>query len=386
MILVPGTCSENAATLENQGWAQQAVPGSAPRVSIGLPVYNGERYLAESLESLLAQTFTDFELIISDNASTDRTEEICRAYAARDPRIRYYREEANHGMAWNFNRVFALARGEYFKWAAYDDLHAPTFLARCVEALDQDPDILWCMPRFTHVGPAGMPLNEPWTWDVGYAPDAECVAPGEKAARPPDSRHSNSPSRRFRAVLLADGSCLDNYALVRREIMARTSLQVPYYGGDKVFVAELCLHGRYRQLPETLFFVRAHPEGSGALVTAAEQQHFMNPRRSARFSFTRLHLLISYLRAVGRARLSLVQRVLCLWAIGLYLFQVKKWGHVLRRIISGAGTGGGYREAAERFAAAKTASRPRTPPTETRAQGSEWLPGGKSLMAGGHHG
>jgi len=361
--------------------AQDEGSGLAPRVSIGLPVYNGERFLAESLESLLAQTYRDFELIISDNASNDRTEEICRAYAARDPRIRYYREESNHGMAWNFNRVFALARGEFFKWAAYDDLHAPTFLEQCIATLDRHPEALWCMPRFTHIGPAGRPLNEPWTWNVGYGDDSEDQGIGRKV----QGRQSDSPSRRFRSVLLGDGSCLDNYALIRRQTMAHTALQVPYYGGDKVFVAELCLYGRYRQLPETLFFVRAHPEGSGALATEAEQQQFMNPRGSGRFCFTRLHLLCAYLRAWRRAKLSPVQRVLCLWAIGLYLFQVKKWGHVLHRIFSGTGTGGGYREAADRFAAAgRGATRSGDSSTESRTARTAWMPGGKSLMAGGN--
>src|SRR5688572_10868700 len=103
------------------------MPEKNPRVSIGLPVYNGENYLAEAIDSILAQTFEDFELIISDNASTDRTQEICEAYAAKDGRIRYYRSEVNKGSAWNFNRVFELARGEYFKWAAHDDYIAPEY-------------------------------------------------------------------------------------------------------------------------------------------------------------------------------------------------------------------------------------------------------------------
>ena len=116
----------------------ERVSEGCPRVTVGVPVFNGESFLAETLDSLLNQTFSDFEIVISDNASTDRTEEICRAYAARDPRIRYYRSDANRGAAWNHNRVFELARGEYFKWNSADDLCAPEFLARCVAALDED--------------------------------------------------------------------------------------------------------------------------------------------------------------------------------------------------------------------------------------------------------
>src|SRR6266567_4421323 len=112
---------------------------SAPLLSIGLFVYNGERFLEETLDSILSQTFTDFELIISDNASTDRTGEISEAYVRRDSRIRYYRGEKNMGAGWNVRRVYELATGKYFKWAAADDILEPDFLRRCVEALESNP-------------------------------------------------------------------------------------------------------------------------------------------------------------------------------------------------------------------------------------------------------
>ncbi len=88
----------------------------APRVSIGLPVFNGERYLARAIDSILAQDFRDLELVVCDNASTDRTAEICAAYARRDPRVRYHRNPRNLGAGPNYDRCFHLARGEYFKW------------------------------------------------------------------------------------------------------------------------------------------------------------------------------------------------------------------------------------------------------------------------------
>ena len=97
------------------------------RVSIGMPVFNGEKYLRESIESILDQTYQNFELIISDNASTDRTQEICLEYARKDNRISYYRNDKNLGGPRNYNRVFELSSAEYFKWAAYDDVLAPEF-------------------------------------------------------------------------------------------------------------------------------------------------------------------------------------------------------------------------------------------------------------------
>ena len=113
-----------------------------PRVSVGLPVYNGERFIAEALSGILEQTFEDLELIISDNGSTDDTRAICREFVARDKRVTYYRNEQNLGLSWNYRRVFELSSGAYFKWAAYDDVCAPTFIARCVDALDRDPRVV----------------------------------------------------------------------------------------------------------------------------------------------------------------------------------------------------------------------------------------------------
>ena len=120
-----------------------------PRVTIGIAVYNGAKYLDQAIQSVLAQTFTDFELIISDNASTDSTEDVCREYAARDPRVRYTRSARDLGPAENYNRCFRAARGEYFKWHAHDDVCLPTFLERCVATLDAAPGAVLCMPATT---------------------------------------------------------------------------------------------------------------------------------------------------------------------------------------------------------------------------------------------
>ena len=119
----------------------------SPRLSIGLPVYNGERYLAEAFDCFLAQTFQDFEIIVCDNASTDHTAEICRSYAERDPRIRYYRNGKNLGAIPNFNRVFELSRSPLFKWAAHDDLYHPRYMETCIRILDDILTSSWLTPR-----------------------------------------------------------------------------------------------------------------------------------------------------------------------------------------------------------------------------------------------
>ncbi|MCE8424195.1 MAG: glycosyltransferase family 2 protein [Candidatus Methanoperedens sp.] len=114
----------------------------SPLVSIGMPVYNGGKTIRQALDSLLAQDFENFELIISDNASTDSTGNICQQYAACDPRVRYYRNETNIGELANFNRLVYLARGKYFMWAADDDLWEPSYVSHMVNALDNNLDVV----------------------------------------------------------------------------------------------------------------------------------------------------------------------------------------------------------------------------------------------------
>ena len=297
-----------------------------------MPVYNGEAFIEEALDSLLAQTYADFELIISDNASTDRTESICRDYVARDPRVRYYRLEDNLGAVPNFNRVFELSDCEYFKWAAVDDVCAVTFLARCVETLDSDSSIAWCHTRSTHIDANGCQLDDSDAVDVSYA-----------------DREAESAHERFRAVLFDNNNgCLDSYGLIRSHVIQRTPLYLPYYGAEKLFIAELALHGRYQEVPEELFFPRVHAGGSGNLETAAEQQAFMNTR-GRRFEWIRFKLLKGYVDAVLRAKLPPSERVRCLLVIGRYLLQVGKWKRILAKTLAGTGIGGGNIERLKRI-------------------------------------
>ena len=130
-----------------------------PRVSIGLPVYNGEAFIADAISSFRAQSFDDFELIVSDNAWTDATEDIVREFASADPRIRYLRSETNVGANRNFNRTYYFATGEYFKWAAHDDVVEPTFIERCVSVLNDDPTVVLVHSRTSYIGGNGEALR-----------------------------------------------------------------------------------------------------------------------------------------------------------------------------------------------------------------------------------
>ncbi|MDH3692420.1 MAG: glycosyltransferase, partial [Gammaproteobacteria bacterium] len=131
-----------------------------PRVSIALPVYEGEALVGRAIETTLAQSFEDFELIISDNASTDGTEDICRSYAAQDQRVSYHRNQTNIGASRNFNRAFELCSGHYFKWQAHDDEVAPNFLERCVEVLDEDASVVSAFSRMSVIDEQGAIIRE----------------------------------------------------------------------------------------------------------------------------------------------------------------------------------------------------------------------------------
>jgi len=269
-----------------------------PRVSIGLPVFNGENYLEEALDSILAQTYSDFELIISDNASTDRTEEICRAYAARDERIRYFRNETNLGAAKNYNRVFELSSGEYFRWAAHDDLCAPEHLERCVEILDREPDVVLCYPKTSIIDEHGEFVRN-------YFDDFNF--------------RSLKPHERFRDFFHATGLCNPVFGLIRASILERTSLIGSYADSDRVLLGELVLFGQFYEVPEYLFFRREHPQTSVRVnPDLVERAAWFDPKRKGRIQLPRWRWFFGYLLAIKRVRLSWYEKLLC------YL-QMVKW-------------------------------------------------------------
>lgn len=288
-----------------------------PRLSIGMAVYNGEKYLAQSLDSLLAQTYRDFELIISDNASTDATEAICRRYAAADARVRYVRQPENCGSNENFNRAFRLGRGELFKWAAHDDLHDPTFLERCVGVLDRDPSVVAVHTRTAEIGPAGERLLRKID---GQLKPYNTAGPAELAT-------STAAHRRFRDVLLTQGWGVRTFGVFRRNVLERTGLFKPHFGWEKIMMAELALMGRFHLIDEPLFLQRVHPDAMSQLNDAGRSRHYRS-RSLPRFAY-----LKGYLGVAWRLAPSYPSMVLCFIAIGVYLLQVRKWPAVIRMLL-----------------------------------------------------
>ena len=208
-----------------------------PLVSIGLPVFNAENYLKKALDSILAQTYGDFEVIISDNASTDNTQQICLEYVNEDNRVSYYRSDRNLGAAWNFNNVFKLSSSMYFKWAAHDDLIAPNFLHECVNLLKHDHSVVLCHSKTARCNEFGQVIG---FYDYGSVTD------------------SPKPQTRFRDVLDRKGFPWMIFGVFRTNVLAQTRLLQDYIGSDWNLIAEMSLAGRIVEIPQYLLFRRDH--------------------------------------------------------------------------------------------------------------------------------
>lgn len=265
---------------------------SAPRLTIGLPVYNGENYLAESIEALLGQTYEDFELVISDNASTDSTADICRRYGARDSRIRYIRQPRNIGLQPNHNFVVKEARGELFKMASHDDLYARDLLKRCVDALDEHPEVVVAHCWEAVIDSSG---NVTKILDYPVATDAP---------RAPD---------RLRALLF-DGWDDYTYGVMRTRVLLRTRLHGSHHFADRSINTELALHGPFYMVPEWLYFRRDHPERKEP-YTVRSRCAYLDPRRANRFRHPVARLygeyIWAYVSAIAGAPLSPAERREC---------------------------------------------------------------------------
>jgi glycosyltransferase involved in cell wall biosynthesis len=281
-----------------------ANPSSPPQVSVGLPVYNGERFIAQAIESILSQTFGNFELIISDNASTDATEQICREYAAKDSRVRYYRSDQNRGAAWNHNRVVELARGPYFRWQCHDDYCDPTFLEKCFAGIQSDPGVVLCYPRFVRVDEQGKQFGVKSSKVVGGA----------------------EPHVRFRSLIYRRDSCEEIYGITRTSVIRKTALIGAYSNSDDTFLAELILHGRFHEVPEPLFFYRLHrTQSTKAYPSRTERMAWFDPSATGQISFPFLKVFTGYLSLVWHSPLAWREKVRCYSTLVGWFWNFRYW-------------------------------------------------------------
>lgn len=282
-------------------------------VTVGLPVFNGEEFLSDAIDSIRAQTYADFELIISDNGSTDATARICRDAARADPRIRYLRSEVNRGGTWNYMRVARAARTPFFSWMAADDVKLPRFLESCVGALEADPDAVLAVTRTSLI-------------------DAEDVV-FEDLNDERMGLDASTPHERVRNVLGSQGSHV-MYGVIRTAALRRTRGMLAMVGDDMVLLTELACQGRMLVTDERLFLQRRH-RGQLAL-RGHEQVKWHAPDADVRFAFPQTRLNAELYRAVASMGLSPAQTACC-WARIGPAWVLPRWRGMARDLATALG-------------------------------------------------
>lgn len=271
-------------------------------ITIGLPVYNGQKFLQAAIDSHLSQSYGDFELVISDNGSTDATEEICRRYAAQDDRISYLRSPVNRGILWNHRRVLE-GLGEatpYFRWAGADDVLEPGLLAAMVDVLRSRPEVEAVMPATKNIDEAGAIIRS-----MERTLNLESAVPYERA----------------RQILLANYQHVIAYGLLRAPSLRRMRTGPDYIGWDPVFIWELALRGRIFQLEQLALLRRFHPGSISRVKTAREMRKWVEPDARAGMNFP--HWTWAYERARALLATSLPSREKL--RISLLLLRATSW-------------------------------------------------------------
>jgi glycosyltransferase involved in cell wall biosynthesis len=276
-----------ANTLATPAREPAAGRNPAPRISIAMPVYNGAATVGQAIESLLAQTYGDFELIVSDNASTDATSDLVQGYARKDSRIRYTRQSQNIGGPGNYSFVARVARGEYVKWAAAGDWCAPTLLERCLEVIAARPDAVLAAPR-TRLFASDIATAEDYARDIAIL----------------DER----PLDRFRRQISEMQLNNAMNGLIRASALRRTRLIEAYCHSDMVLMGRLALQGKFLLVDERLLYRRMEKSSATSLQSPMERLRFYYPKMNARSLFQNWKLHAGWVRAVVSATMPLREK------------------------------------------------------------------------------
>lgn len=295
--------------LDRENRAMSSSPSiNLPLVSIGVPVYNGERYIGKALDSILGQTYQALEVIICDNASTDRTQEICEEYARGDARVRYFRNPANLGAARNYNLTVEKATGKYFKWAAHDDICAPTFIERCVSILESEPRVSLAYPKTTIIDAEGRFMSN---------------HEDEFNFREREAHH------RWRRFCLAPLDCNAVFGVMRTDLLKATPCIGAYESSDRVLLGEFALMGEIAEVPERLFHRRYHEHiSTNANPTKRSMATWFDPKSKGRFSRTKR--FSAYIQSIFRVRLGFWQRLYCLYWLAVFYAQPERVARLVR--------------------------------------------------------
>lgn len=282
---------------------------SSPRLSIGVPVYNGADFIHEAITSHLEQDFGDFELVVSDNCSDDATPDIVNELAKADPRITYSRNDENIGGPANFNRLFRLTSAPLFRWAAADDRIEPGYLSSVIAMMDDDPSIVIGHSQSLLIDPKSEPMLEMaqgWLGGDGYM-EAIKLNPPEGDER----FHSPHPHQRIDAVINNNHRNFYIFGIMRRATMMQTRLHGAFYGGDRTLLVEMAMRGTFRKVDDALFASRSHAKNSGRNGLNFEE---LKQHGAKDLSFASM-VMKGYVNGVRQAGVGRSEELKCLAAI-----------------------------------------------------------------------
>ena len=289
---------------------------SVPRVTIGVPIYNGENFLRQALDTVAAQTFTDFEVLLCDNASTDGTASICREYVERDSRFRYFPSETNRGASWNYNRALDMSQSPYLTWIAHDDRWRPTWLEKCVEAMESDPEVSLVYPRSVFIDEQNQEL---WHFDARLH------------LRDPD------PVKRFTQFVRRYAEpdfCNPAFGLFRVSTLRHIPAVAPYPGSDMIMLSEMALNGQVHEVPDVLFERRDHPKRSmRACATTSEVADWFLPGSGQKTKHRIRVWAYKFAEGIWRSNHPLDVKLRCYAALMIYYVapQLPRYGRELVR-------------------------------------------------------
>ena len=267
-----------------------------PLVSIGLPVFNGEDFLENALDSILNQTYKNIEVIVCDNASTDRTSSIISAYLKNDDRIKYHRQEINIGAAGNYNRTFELSKGKYFKWAAHDDVMHENYIEQCVQTLESDPSTSLVQSLVGQIDENGIVTTHVYTGiDDIFSDDTSICA-------------------QYRILMQKRGAWVRIFGVIRSDILKNTPLIDKYVGSDLTLLGELGLNGKVKDLDTVLFWRREHSRTSTRGEFKARRKRlvwFDSKKNSNSISLPEWKLTWEIFRSITRQSIPLKNKIYC---------------------------------------------------------------------------
>ena len=273
---------------------------NSPLVSIGLPVYNGEHTIERAVESLLEQTYSNLEIVVSNNGSTDDTREILKKYQELDSRIKVFNSDVNRGSIWNFNKVFRESTGKYFMWASHDDHHDPRFVATCVQVMEKEKHAALCAPN--------MQMTAAGSDEIVWTSSMDSF------------KNKNSQGARYRETL-RNFPAVSIYGLFRRSLLEKTGLFPKVIGGDLLMIQELSFFGTFIGFPEILFTRCGRPKWNS--INQDYMTFFGRPKKPFWYS-PFLMVFLSQIRQLHGAKLSLHQRFYFI-AI-LFHYQIEQFG------------------------------------------------------------